>query len=204
LSGYYEEFGDEGKVQGSPGIALFHDRYEGHLDRFLSPQVGVLNLPLDLQPTFSAGAAIVQDVDAVVRAAERDPIEAALMLIDTSTQIHIKATDWPEKVAGELITNPAMHLGEMARRYGLSPSSFTRGFKKTFGISPEAFRARVRVRAAWRSIRQTREPFAAIAARLGFSDQSHMTRTIRQLTGTTPTCTRKLSMQMDSRQRVSL
>jgi AraC-like DNA-binding protein len=55
-----------------------------------------------------------------------------------------------------------------------------------FGVSPEAFRARIRARHALKSIQNTEAPLASIAAELGFADQSHMTRSVKQLTGIGP------------------
>jgi AraC-like DNA-binding protein len=62
----------------------------------------------------------------------------------------------------------------------------SRGFALVFGISPEAFRARTRARHAWKAILMSDEPLAKIAAHLGFADQSHMTRSVKQMTGMGP------------------
>jgi AraC-like DNA-binding protein len=71
-------------------------------------------------------------------------------------------------------------------RNGLAPWTLSRGFAQVFGVSPEAFRARARARQARKSIETSAEALAQIAADLGFADQSHMTRGVKQLTGMAP------------------
>jgi transcriptional regulator GlxA family with amidase domain len=57
---------------------------------------------------------------------------------------------------------------------------------QVFGVSPEAFRARIRAQRALRSIQTTDAALSGIAAETGFADQAHMTRCLKQLTGMTP------------------
>jgi AraC-like DNA-binding protein len=57
---------------------------------------------------------------------------------------------------------------------------------QVFGLSPSAFRTRTRARHAWKAIETDGRPLAQLAALLGFSDQSHMTRSVKQLMGIGP------------------
>jgi AraC-like DNA-binding protein len=96
------------------------------------------------------------------------------------------ATDWPDDLAADLMENPSLKLCQWAEQMGLAPWTVSRNFRKVFGVSPEAFRARARTRQAWKRIQNTQEPLAKIAVHLGFADQPHMTRSVRQLTGSSP------------------
>jgi len=78
------------------------------------------------------------------------------------------------------------------------------GLYAVFGISPAAFRARTRARQAWNVIAASEEPLAAIAADLGFADQSHMTRSVKQLTGMAPQMCRKAANPFKTQRSRSL
>jgi len=49
-----------------------------------------------------------------------------------------------------------------------------------------------RTRQAWRAIRATGMPLAAIAAECGFSDQAHMTRSVKTVSGRCPSAWRSV------------
>jgi AraC-like DNA-binding protein len=186
LSGAYEEAGDQGHFYVKAGDVIFHDCFEAHLHRFSSAGARVLNLPLSAVHPFKPGPARIKDMDLLVRRAELDRTEATnllLRIIEPRTPVW---ADWPDELAAELIQNPSLRLALWANQKTLSPWAVSRGFTKVFGISPEAFRARERARRAWRAIRTTKEPLAMIAAHLGFADQSHMTRSVKWLTGMAP------------------
>jgi AraC-like DNA-binding protein len=89
-------------------------------------------------------------------------------------------------LAAALVRNPSLKLSQWGEKKGIAPWTVSRGFELVFGVSPEAFRARTRARHALRSIRNTQASLANIAVELGFADQSHMTRSVKQLTGIGP------------------
>jgi AraC family transcriptional regulator len=77
-------------------------------------------------------------------------------------------------------------LGDLARQAGISRFHFARQFRLTTGESPMGYLRRVRIERS-KSILQSRETtIAEIAATLGFSDQSHFTRTFGRLVGVSP------------------
>lgn len=84
-------------------------------------------------------------------------------------------------------------LTEMAKASGLSEFHFLRCFKNTFGESPHHYVLDQRVRLAVERICRTGLPLAEIAFATGFSDQAHMTRAVRKVTGLTPGAMRKSS-----------
>lgn len=77
-------------------------------------------------------------------------------------------------------------LDELARQAGVSRFHFARQFRLSTGESPMAYLRRVRIERS-KSILQTRDStIAEVAARLGFSDQSHFTRIFGRLVGVSP------------------
>jgi AraC family transcriptional regulator len=77
-------------------------------------------------------------------------------------------------------------LDELARQAGVSRFHFARQFRLSTGESPMGYLRRVRIERS-KSILQTRDStIAEVAARLGFSDQSHFTRIFGRLVGVSP------------------
>ena len=77
-------------------------------------------------------------------------------------------------------------LDELARQAGVSRFHFARQFRLSTGESPMGYLRRVRIESS-KSILQTRDTtIAEVAARLGFSDQSHFTRIFGRLVGVSP------------------
>jgi AraC family transcriptional regulator len=77
-------------------------------------------------------------------------------------------------------------LDELANQAGVSRFHFARQFRLSTGESPMGYLRRVRIERS-KSILQTRDTtIAEIAARLGFSDQSHFTRIFGRLVGVSP------------------
>jgi len=186
LEGDYEEAGDQGQFQVSAGDVVLHDRFETHINRFASCRAVVLNLPLFFGTKFQPGLALVSDPDLIARTAETNPSEAAKLLLALVQKQAGNETDWPGELAATLLEDPDTRICEWGEARGLAPWTVSRGFAKVFGLPPEVFRTRVRARHAWTAIRDTSEPFAALAFRLGFADQPHMVRSVKQLTGRNP------------------
>lgn len=76
-------------------------------------------------------------------------------------------------------------LATLAREVGMSRFATLRAFKRQFGLPPHAYRLRVRLGLARKSLRDGLKP-AEVAAEYGFVDQSHLTRHFRRLFGITP------------------
>ena len=186
LAGSYEEAGDQGRFQVVAGDVVLHEAYEAHLNRFPGSEVVVLNLPLQKGMQFRSGLSKLSNPDAVVRAAEKDTCEAVQMLLCSSEQSASCAADWPDLLASDLLLDPDLRLGRWAATHGISSWELSRGFLRVFGITAEAYRLRIRARKALNAIQTTSDTLAAIAASHGFSDQSHMTRSVKQLTGYGP------------------
>jgi AraC-like DNA-binding protein len=204
LDGAFEEAGDQGRFRVQAGDVVLHDRFEAHLDRFSPAGARVLNLALPAGREFSPGVARVADLDLVVRVAETDRTEAAQLLLGMVEALRTSAGDWPEELAEALVQNSSLRLSDWAAEKGLASWTVSRGFAAVFGISPEAFRARARARRAWKAIHVSSEPLANIAAALGFADQSHMTRSVKRVTGMAPQWWRRAANGCKTRHALSV
>jgi AraC family transcriptional regulator len=74
---------------------------------------------------------------------------------------------------------------------GMSPSYFLTLFKRSTGLAPHQYLVEQRIEKARALLVQTKLPIADIATRVGFADQSHLTRLMRRHTGLTPGLVRR-------------
>ncbi len=77
-------------------------------------------------------------------------------------------------------------LEDLASLAGVSLFHFARGFKDAIGVSPHAYVTGRRVARARRLLSDPGLSLAEVAARCGFSSQSHFTTIFRKTTGVTP------------------
>lgn len=79
-----------------------------------------------------------------------------------------------------------LSLDELARRAGMSKSTFKRTFTRLFEVSPGQYLLRVRLNAARRLLETTDRLISDVALDCGFYDQSHFSRLFRRARGLTP------------------
>lgn len=84
-----------------------------------------------------------------------------------------------------------LSVAEMASAVGLSESWFANVFKKTTGKTPLQWQMGQRIELAQKLLLEGELALSDVAARLGFSDQAHLTRAFRQMTGNTPAAWRR-------------
>ncbi|MEM6424425.1 MAG: AraC family transcriptional regulator [Cyanobacteria bacterium P01_D01_bin.128] len=77
-------------------------------------------------------------------------------------------------------------LHQLAQLVGLSPHHFSQLFKHSTGLSPYQYVIHCRVNRAKALLKNSREPIAAIAHTVGFTDQSHLNRHFKRIVGVTP------------------
>ncbi|MEP9352665.1 AraC family transcriptional regulator [Xanthobacter sp. KR7-65] len=77
-------------------------------------------------------------------------------------------------------------IGDVADACGVSRSQFIRGFRAATGVTPYQWLLRQRVERARELLVNSSLPLADVALSCGFSDQSHMTRTVSRHTGLAP------------------
>jgi AraC family transcriptional regulator len=79
-----------------------------------------------------------------------------------------------------------MSLTAMAAQLGMSRAYFATQFKQAMGVSPHQYVSQQRIEKAKRCLQTRALSLAEIALTCGFSSQSHLTKTFKKYTGTTP------------------
>jgi len=95
--------------------------------------------------------------------------------------------DFIESHIGEKIS-----LDSLSTMAGLSPHHFARAFQQSVGMPPHRYLLRRRLDHVEQMLRDTQLPLSHIALAVGFSDQSHLNRHFRRLTGMSPSLARGL------------
>lgn len=83
-------------------------------------------------------------------------------------------------------------VAEMAAAVGLSESWFNKVFKNTTGQTPLQWQLGRRVELAQQIMLESEMTVTDVAARLGFTDQAHLTKIFRQVVGDTPAAWRRM------------
>ena len=91
-----------------------------------------------------------------------------------------------------MLAEPGLGVIELGRRVGCSPHHLSRVFGQVTGSTISGYRNRIRVSRALDRIAEGETSLAALACDLGFADHAHLTRTIRAVTGRTPSVCRAL------------
>jgi len=185
LAGGYDEAGDTGRHRVRAGDVIFHRAFESHLDLFYRPGAEVLVIPI---PDRWTGPTIgsVSDPDAIVRAGEKDCVEALQLLIEGFSARATETHDWADALAEALRADPALSLEQWAEEVGLHPGSLSRGFARVFGMSAAAYRLVQRTRRAIDALLRTEVALSRLAIDCGFADQAHMTRAVSSVAGVPP------------------
>jgi AraC-like DNA-binding protein len=85
------------------------------------------------------------------------------------------------------------HLASVA---GVSPFHFHRQFKRSTGSTPHQYIVQMRIERAKALLSQSELPVVEVAARVGFTDQSHFTNTFRRVTSMTPRSYRNVTLDL--------
>jgi len=121
--------------------------------------------------------------------------------LDGQAYRRIVTRDGPGPFDGRLVerARAAIHDGHPAARglfplaelIGASPYRLSRAFPRQLGVSLTKYRNRFRVSRALDALERDDSSLADIAASLGFADQAHFTRVVREHLGCTPTAVRR-------------
>ncbi|MGI8712487.1 MAG: helix-turn-helix transcriptional regulator [Solirubrobacteraceae bacterium] len=90
-----------------------------------------------------------------------------------------------------LVAHPERSLPELAHQVGVSPHHLSRTFHSLTGHTVSRHRMLLRAREALERIAQGDASMARVAADLGFADQSHLHRVVREQTGRSPSALRR-------------
>lgn len=194
LAGSYEESGHVGRIRATAGDVLIHPALDCHANRMIS--AGLRLIRLDWSDTSGIGGLYrLDEVDELARTAERDVIEARVLLEcvlrKTRSPSPGRKNDWPDLLLVDLAENASMEIGAWAEANGLARETVSRGFAAAYGIAPSVLRAELRARSAWLRITRGSDCLCGIAADTGFADQAHMTRWIHRITGAPPAAWRR-------------
>ncbi|HYL27156.1 MAG TPA: AraC family transcriptional regulator [Candidatus Nitrosotalea sp.] len=218
LEGAYEERGDGFDLRYEPYTLVFHAARTPHQDRMLGP---CRFFAVDLLPRWEAVIAELGGARAhVFELAGGDPVWLVLRLYREFLARADAAESAVEALIYELCAHVAarspedslepawlaqadvavrdrfrepLDLRGLAATIGVHPTHLCRAFRRFRGhtISDAVIGARVQYVA--RKLADCDEPLAEIAADAGFTDQSHMTRTFKRVTGSPPGDHRRVS-----------
>ncbi len=129
-----------------------------------------------------------------------DEYEPAFALLEWSVN-YLAALDlghhWPAAVRAASVlrrnlARPSLDATALGRQLGCSRSHLVRSFRRIFGLSMQAYRARVRLR---RGVRELREPASnvdAVARELGYRSTKNLYEALSRVAGMTPSGIRAL------------
>jgi AraC-like DNA-binding protein len=196
LAGGYEEAGDAGRFRVGPGDVLVHAPFSAHCDRVGTARAQVLDIALPLGVDLSARGRVA-DADALVFAAAVDQSRAAKALVEQFEPVETDEGEPADRLAIDIAAGHALAIGEWGAARQLVRETLSRQFRRLYAIDASAFRAEARARNAWRMIVGCSAPLADIAHASGHSDQAHMTRAVRALTGHPPGAWRRVTSLQD-------
>lgn len=197
LAGSFVEAGFAGRAHVEPGDVLLHGRFDCHVNSTACSQpVKILRLPWrddGLEGHFQVG-----DADLIARIAEYDPRESAEALAEDIRPVRPLKTHWAARLASDLQTVSTLSLRQWASAAGCRPEALSRGFFREFAVTPKQFRLQARTRRAWCELMSSEETLTTIAHEQGFSDLAHLSRSVRSLTGRSPSEWRQSRAQFRS------
>ncbi|WP_343066521.1 AraC family transcriptional regulator [Martelella radicis] len=185
--------------------------HEDRLLRYLIPSVGasvarsIVRRPVEVQevgPIETLARMIVEEVENPTRHA----VYAESLVGSVATALLDIPEGAGERVPGGGVTQAQMNrllsafdarpglrmsVAEMAETAGLSESWFSTAFRQTTGKTPLQWQLARRIERAQALLNGTVLSVADVAAKLGFSDQAHLTKVFRQFTGETPAAWRR-------------
>lgn len=188
IAGAFEQTSYAGRVGVSAGDLLVQPTLDCHSNRLSSCQAEILRLPWT-HVEGPGGVYRLRDLDGIVRVAARDVRAASEMVqaeVANRDPVASPQADWPDILALDIRRGRVRRLSEWAVVNGLAVETISRGFARLYGVVPARFRSEWRARDAWLQIVGSDRTLASIAARTGFADQAHMTRSVIQLTGAPP------------------
>lgn len=111
------------------------------------------------------------------------------LLVDISSAPSSEARDWYDEsqhLLGAELTEK-LNLESVAESVGMRYETWRKQFQERAGVPPARFRLHKRIEAVRDLLRSGSIPNREIAQLVGFSDEYHLSRQFRQVTGLTPT-----------------
>lgn len=183
LEGSYIEWGSAGRWAIEAGQVVAHRMFDSHANHVVCKNARVLNLPIPLGRVLPH-VFTVNEPDALISAVQRGSSDAA-NLLEPAQVSRSHENDWTDVLASALSAKP-LSISSWAVTRGIAPATISRGFMKAYGISPSRFRLEAQTIKALQSLMKGSCAPADIAAEQGFSDQAHLCRSVKAMTGQTP------------------
>lgn len=197
LSGSYEEVGDTGRWSIEAGDIVYHRPYEAHAN-LIHTACTVMNIPVPafvrLPPVFRVACS-----EDLIKFANHGWPAFSELLNPHEVKLS-KTVNWCDRLAQDLQAKP-VRLRYWSTENGLRIETLSRRFKQVYGVTPARYRFEAQTRFALELIAHHAGTLAETALRAGFSDQAHMSRAIKTLTGYSPTSWRKVNFVQDSLSR---
>jgi AraC family transcriptional regulator len=212
LQGAYTEQCGTNEWECAAGQVIFHPADETHSNRFFDNGGTLLNLEIlpsldrqlhdggirmDLRRSFRDPVFLQLGLKLRRELRAPDPLSGFAvegMLMELIALSFRRGSDevsdcgWIERVAmilrEQFVSPPS--LAQLAGIAGVHPVHLARAFRKRYGSSVGEYVRTIRVQAACHELKNTGRPIVEIAAATGFSDQSHLSRTLRKFTGVSP------------------
>jgi len=129
---------------------------------------------------------------------------AQMSRCDTTEAVEREAPRWLKQARDFLHAhvNENLSLEVIAAAVGVHPSHLTRAFQQHYHCTVGDHVRRLRVEYACRRLSTSDIPLAQVAREAGFSDQAHMSRTFKNLTGMTPSQFQKAAGRAERKQNV--
>lgn len=177
LRAYEEIFGERSAHTHLPDISAFTDPALSHLmervlDELKRPQASAMLIQGLAQTIAIHLARTYAETTGKYRQAHRSPLPAYKLR---------QLTDWMAEHYDEDLS-----LDLLAARTGLSKFHFHRLFKTATGISPSRYHLDLRMNAARRLLRETRQSVISVALEVGYANPSHFAQLFRRETGLSP------------------
>ncbi|AMY68756.1 helix-turn-helix domain-containing protein [Frigidibacter mobilis] len=184
-----------------------------HRDRLLKMLVPALGRSAALEvlarPVETAETRVIDTLAGLlldeIRAPSRHPLHAETLVAGMVTGLLDLGNAEPDRAGAQLTKRQmrklvacfraggghGLSVSDMSRAVGLSESWFSHLFKNTTGTTPLQWQLRQRVELAQGLLSGSGLSVADVAGRLGFSDQAHLTKVFRHVTGETPAAWRR-------------
>lgn len=190
LAGRFTEASFWGLMPVQPGDVLLHGPFDSHCDYGHGGACTIQLLRLPWINDRIEGHFRVSDPDELARIAEDDSRAAMEMLAQKMRPAPATDPHWTHALAAALRSDGPLSLQEWAASTGVRPEALSRGFRRYFGTSPKLYRLEARSRRAWQQVVRSSQTLTTIAHECGFADLAHLSRSIRALTGASPSAWR--------------
>jgi AraC family transcriptional regulator len=219
VRGGYSEKTRESRVELGPSTLVFHPPGAAHSDHFHVRETRLFNirfgsdwlrairdrsLLLDRSATFNGGPLLGLAIKLYREFCGRDSVSSLMMeglvlemLAEATRRSDGARPNVPSWLARgrDMVHDQfrqSLTMSQLAVAAGVHQVHFGREFRRHFGCTVGEYVQKLRVEFARRLILSSDASLAEVASESGFADQSHFTRTFKEVVGVTPSCYKAL------------